>query len=171
MLTRRDKVKVVVSLLALAASAFLIGIRFFPEGCGPSEDEVQLLKALNSVDEIVQRGGHVNEVTRVEDDQWRDRRPQGGTEARPGPEAPDRQGDRDREDSVYRFEAEIYDAQGVAIGRLRGGRIEGFGTMTPRIQWYKTPGVPEEWSMPPRWGRGERDRDRRPPWERRENAP
>ncbi len=183
MLARRDKVKVTVSLLVIAVSAFLVGVRFFPEGCGPSEEERQLLQTLNSLDEIAQRGGHVTAVTRVEDDRWHERRrPEEGGENRPALEERERRDGPGRQDSVYRFEAEIYNADGVAIGRLRGGRVENFGTMTPRIQWYKTPGVPEEWTLPPRWGRDGRDggpggprgggdRERRPRGDRPEDMP
>lgn len=132
MVQRRDIVKVVVSLLAITVSGALIGLRFLPASCSPDEEEAILLATLNALPEVVEKGGKIDKVTR--------------------------QLDGDEHDDVYRYEAEILNQEGVAIGRLRGGRVEGFGTMKPRIHWYKTPGVPEE--MPERERRGRRWRDR-----------
>ena len=50
-----------------------------------------------------------------------------------------------QEEKVFVVEAQIVNEEGIAIGRLRSERVEGFGTGKPRIQWYKTPGVVEEW--------------------------
>lgn len=47
----------------------------------------------------------------------------------------------------------------MAIGRIRSLRVEGFGTMKPRVMWYKTPGVSEE--QPQRGDRGRRGEGRR----------
>lgn len=90
-----------------------------------------LVGTLNALPAIVERGGRIRSVDRETDD--------------------------DGHDDVYRYEAEIFNQEGLAIGRLRGGRVEGFGTMEPRIHWYKTPGVPEE--MPERARRGRRSRN------------
>jgi len=115
-------IKAIFALAGILISALLIGLRFIPaEGCGPSQEERQLLQTLNNLDEIIQHGGYVKAVRLNRDS---------------------------NEDDVYRYEAEIVNEQDVPIGRLRGGRVAGFGTMKPRIFWYKTPGVPEDW--PPR---------------------
>lgn len=130
---RRKIITAALSLLAIGASSLVFIGMFGPEGCGPSEDERQLLATLNSLEQVLERGGHVKTVTRVKRND---------------------EDDDDRE-NVYRFEAEILDQNDVAIGRVRGGRVEGFGTMRPRFLWYKTPGVPEDW--PPRQGRRHRN--------------
>ena len=107
------------AVAGILISVLLIGLRFIPaEGCGSSQEERQILQTLNNLDEIIQHGGYVKKVQLNRDG---------------------------RDDDVYGYEAQIVNEQGVAIGRLRGGRVAGFGTMKPRILWYKTPGVPEEW--------------------------
>ncbi|HPU98899.1 MAG TPA: hypothetical protein PLO53_13235, partial [Candidatus Hydrogenedentes bacterium] len=111
--------KVAFAVVGILISALLIGLRFIPaEGCGPSQEERQLLQTLNNLDEVISHGGYVKEVQMKLDGE---------------------------DDDVYGYEAEIVNEQGVPIGRLRGGRVAGFGTMKPRFLWYKTPGVPEEW--------------------------
>ncbi len=90
-------------------------------GCGPSEEERKAMIRFNELPEIVERGGQVKKLERFEM----------------------------RPDRVFMIEAEIMDKEGRAIGRLRSERVEGFGTMRPRIQWYETPGVSEEWKLPP----------------------
>ncbi|NLN94467.1 MAG: hypothetical protein GX130_14365 [Candidatus Hydrogenedens sp.] len=94
-------------------------------GCGPTAEEKTALAALNAMDELIEKGGYVKKFERFED----------------------------RGDRVFVIEAEIVDEKGVALGRLRSERVEGFGTSKPRIQWYKTPGEPEEWTQPARGGR------------------
>jgi len=89
-------------------------------GCGPSEEERKAMAVFNDLDEMVEHGGYVKEFTRFEQ----------------------------RPDKVFIVEAEIVDGEGVPLGLLRSERVEGFGTRRPRIQWYKTPGVREEWNMP-----------------------
>lgn len=129
-LDRAQKVKVGASIAALTASALFLFTTFGPEGCGASEEETRILAAINNLPEITEKDGRVKRIEVTEGE--------GGG------------------DNVYRYEAEILNAKGVAIGRLRGGRVEGFATMKPRFLWYKTPGVPEEW--PARPPRGERRR-------------
>ncbi len=125
----RSKIlKIVFSLTGIAFTGLVMFAMFGPDHCGPSEEDKQLLTTLNNIDEVVQKGGYIKTVT---------------TER-----------GKDGHDDFYRFQAEIVDEKGVAIGKLRGGRVEGFGTMKPRILWYKTPGVPEE--MPAYQGRGGR---------------
>lgn len=110
-------------------------------GCGPSEEENKAMAVFNDLEEMVEHGGYVKEFARFEQ----------------------------RPDKVFVIEAEIVDAGGVPLGLLRSERVEGFGTRRPRIQWYKSPGVREEWNMPERRrGRrgpseGERGRDRSEP--------
>lgn len=129
----RSKIfKVVFSLTGIAFTGLVMFAMFGPDTCGPSEEDKQLLTTLNSVDELVQKGGYVKTVTSERD-----------------------KGDHD---DFYGFQAEIVNEKGVAIGKLRGRRVEGFGTMKPRILWYKTPGVPEE--FPPYQRRGGRGGDR-----------
>ena len=128
MAEQRQTAKLVFSLLGIAFTGLIMFGMFGPESCGPSEEDRQLLGVVNGLEEVVQKGGHIKTVTseRGQDD----------------------------EGNFYRYEAEILNEQGVAIGKLRGRRVEGFGTMKPRILWYKTPGVPEEF---PAWqGRGGR---------------
>lgn len=93
--------------------------------CGPSEEERKAIARFNELEEIIERGGQVKKLERFEQ----------------------------RPDRVFMIEAEIVDREGRPIGRLRSERVEGFGTVRPRIQWYETPGVSEEWRMPQR-GRG-----------------
>ena len=130
----KNFVKGSLSFVAIAASGMVFFAMFGPESCGPSDEERQLLATMNALDEVTARGGHVEKIV-VETGE-------GGDE------------------SVYRFEAEIMNSEGLAIGRLRGRRVEGFGTLSPRFQWYKTPGVAEEWESSGRWDRWRRDGDR-----------
>ncbi len=120
--------KLVFSLVGLSFTALIMFAMFGPESCGPSEEDRQLKAVVDNIDEVAQKGGHVKNLT---------------TER-----------GKDSEGNFYRYEAEIFNDQNVAIGKLRGRRVEGFGTMKPRILWYKTPGVPEE--FPPWQGRGGR---------------
>lgn len=122
---RKKAVQVSASMIALAFSAVVAFAMFGPESCGMSEEERQILITLNSLEEVASKGGRIERVTRASDG----------------------------EAGVYRYEAEILNAEGTAIGRLRGGRVEGFGTMRPRILWYETPGVPEDWPEPQPRGR------------------
>jgi hypothetical protein len=141
-------IKAVASLVAIAISGVVIFSMYGPKGCGADEENALLLTQLNQLPEVVEKGGSVKAVTR--------------------------EGDADAD--VYRYEAQIINRDGVAIGRLRGGRVAGFGTMAPRFQWYATPGVEEEWveQRGRRWGRGDggqrgegrrrgEDRDNGPP--------
>lgn len=91
-------------------------------GCGPSVEEKKAMDTFNAMDELIQKGGYVKKFDRFEE----------------------------RGDRVFIIEAEIVDEKGVALGRLRSERVEGFGTARPRIQWYQTPGEPEEWTAPER---------------------
>lgn len=148
--------KQIVALSFCGVSFLFLGVVLFamygPDGCGPSEDERQLLHTLNNLDTIKEHGGQVKKLSAIVN--------------------------FDHDDKVYRYEAEILDYKNLPIGRLRGERVEGFATMRPRIMWYKTPGVPEEWQEPPRRGPGRRGgqggppRGERPPrGEAPENAP
>ncbi len=132
MADRRKTAKTVFSLLGIAFTAMVMFAMFGPESCGPNEEDLQLKATVDNIDEIVQKGGHVKTIT---------------TERA-----------KDNDGNFYRYEADILNEQNVAIGKLRGRRVEGFGTMKPRILWYKTPGVPEE--FPPYQGRGGRGGDR-----------
>ncbi len=139
-LDRAQKVKAGVSIAALIASALFLFATYGPEGCGASEEEERILAAINNLPEITEKDGRVKKIEVTEGE--------GGG------------------DNVYRYEADILNKDGAAIGRLRGGRVEGFATMKPRFLWYKTPGVPEEWpARPPRDGRrrGGPDGRTRPP--------
>lgn len=86
-------------------------------GCGPSQEERTVLNQFNQLPELIEKGGYVKEFERFEG----------------------------QEEKVFVVEAQIVNEEGIAIGRLRSERVEGFGTRKPRIQWYKTPGVVEEW--------------------------
>ncbi len=123
----KKAVTVGVSLLAIGFSGVVFFAMFGPEGCGTPEDERQVLRVLNNLPEIAEKGGHVKAIARDEDDE---------------------------DDTVYGYEAQILNSDGVPIGRLRGGRVEGFGMRTPRILWYKTPGEIEEWPARERGRRG-----------------
>lgn len=122
--------------IALTGIAALVFLAV--SGCGPSEEESKAMTVFNDLEEMIEHGGYVKEFARFEQ----------------------------RPDKVFVIEAEIVDADGVPLGLLRSERVEGFGTRRPRIQWYKTPGVREEWTMPehrrgrrgPREGEGGRDR-------------
>jgi len=96
-------------------------------GCGPSKEERTVMEQFNQLPELIEKGGYIKKLDRFEG----------------------------QEEKVFEVEAEIVNEEGIAIGRLRSERVEGFGTRKPRIQWYEKPGVPEEWKMPER-GRGRR---------------
>lgn len=117
MLARRDIIKLVAALLLILLSGFTIGLRFFPGGCGPSEEARRIRSTLNNLDAIRSKNAHVESLTLKR---------------------------RKNDDSVYRYKAEIVNQDGEAIGRLRGRRVEGFGTVKPRIKWYDSPRAPDE---------------------------
>lgn len=100
-------------------------------GCGPSVEEQKVIATFNQLDELIEKGGYVKKLDKFEK----------------------------RPDKVFFVEAEIVNEAGLPIGRLRSERVEGFGTAKPRIQWYKTPGVSEEWVMQDR-RRGRRGQGR-----------
>ena len=116
----------------LFAGAMILLLVMVLVGCGPSEEERKAMQTFNDLDELIAHGGYVKKFERFES----------------------------RPDKVFVIEAEIVDADDVPLGLLRSERVEGFGTARPRIQWYKTPGVREEWT-PPRRGnrRGPRGAD------------
>jgi len=125
---KKQTAKLIFSVLGIAFTGVVMFGIFGPESCGPSQEDAKIRAVVEGNEEIVQKGGHIKELT---------------TER-----------GKDDDGNFYRYEAEIVNDQGVAIGKLRGRRVEGFGTMKPRILWYKTPGVPEEF---PAWqGRGGR---------------
>ncbi len=143
MADRAKVFKVTGSLIALSFSGLVMFAMFGPEGCGPSEEEQQIVASLNRLEDMIQKGGYVKKITtRVAEDGSRD--------------------------SVYGFEAEIVDEKGVPIGRLRSQRIEGFGMMKPRFLWFKEPGVVEDWPVRPPQGNQGRGGGRRPPQTRPE---
>lgn len=109
-------------------------------GCGPSVEERKTMAAFNDMPELIERGGYVKKLDRFER----------------------------RDDKVFIVEAEIVDENGVPLGLLRSERVEGFLTTRPRIQWFETPGVREEWKPQPQrrrgggQGRGQGERRGRP---------
>lgn len=115
-------------------------------GCGPSPEERKILDALNSQPELLERGGRIK-TFELREGWGGGRRGEGrrGGDAAPQARAPERPEAARARGGFYGIEAEIVDAYGTPIGRLRSQRVEGFGTMKPRIKWYATPGVPEEW--------------------------
>jgi hypothetical protein len=111
--------------------AFAVVACVLVAGCGPSVEERKAMQAFNDLEVMIEHGGYVKKFDKFENN----------------------------DEKVFEIEAEILDANDVPIGRLRSERVEGFGTMRPRIQWYKTPGVREEWVQQPRrrgQGRGPR---------------
>ncbi len=94
-------------------------------GCGPSQDEKQAMAVFNNLEALIERGGYVKEFQRFEKG----------------------------EENVFEIEAEIVDENGVPLGLLRSTRVEGLMTRKPRIHWYTTPGVREEWPQRHRGGR------------------
>lgn len=131
-LKRKDVVKLSVSSIALLLSAAVLFAMYGPQSCGPDKEELQLLKTLNALDEVAEHQGVIKTV--------------------------DLQREPGEEDDVYRYEAQIENLDGVPIGRLRGGRVAGFGTLKPHFKWYQTPGVIEEFE--PRQRDGNRRRNR-----------
>lgn len=97
-------------------------------GCGPSEDERKAMDVFNNMDDMIKHGGYVKKFERFEE----------------------------QPDKVFIIEAEIVDANDVPLGLLHSERVQGFGTARPHIQWYKTPGVREEWVEPQRHRGGRR---------------
>ena len=127
------------SVYVVVAVLFAV-ISFSLTGCGPSKEESTVMDHLNNHPELIKKGGYVKKLDRFEG----------------------------QDGKVFRVEAEIVDKEGVAIGRLRSERVEGFGTSKPRIQWYETPGVSEEWKEPER-GQGRRGQRRPGGDQRRQN--
>ncbi|HDP34231.1 MAG TPA: hypothetical protein ENN29_03875 [Candidatus Hydrogenedentes bacterium] len=111
----------------VCVSIALTLVAFTFTGCGPSVEERTVLDQFNQLPELIEKGGYVKSFERFEG----------------------------QKEKVFIIEAEIVNDEDVPIGRLRSERVEGFGTRKPRIQWYETPGVREEWKTPQR-GRGRR---------------
>lgn len=120
----------------LAVVVFATGLSL--TGCGPSKEERIVMEQFNQLPELIEKGLYVKTLERFEGD----------------------------EGKVFIVEAEMVNDEGVAIGKLRSERVEGFGTRKPRFQWYETPGVSEEWDWEKyrktsgdRRRRGNRNRD------------
>lgn len=91
--------------------------------CGPPEEQQHILDAVNNAPELKEKSGHIEKITFGESkrkDQDKDK-----NKRRP---------DHDNQDQ--RFEAEILDNDGNPIGKVRGFRVEGFGTRIGRVEWY-----------------------------------
>jgi hypothetical protein len=119
--------------VALTVALVFTGISL--TGCGPSAEERTAMNQLNQFPELIEKGLYVKKLDRFESD----------------------------EDKVFVVEAQVVNAEGVAVGILRSERVEGFGTSKPRILMYKTPGVAEEWDWDKYWeqnGGRRRGRDR-----------
>jgi len=86
-------------------------------GCWPAKEKHKLIKNLNESPKIAERGGRVREIEVGE--------------------APDK-------DALAPFVAEVYDGDGNAIGKVRGDRVEGFGTIVRSYVWYDEPGWEEK---------------------------
>jgi hypothetical protein len=127
---RKNVLKISLSSLALLFSAAVLFAMYGPQSCGPNKEEEQLLKTLNALDELVEHQGVIRTV--------------------------DMQREPGEGDDVYHYEAQIENLDGVPIGRLRGGRVAGFGTLKPHFKWYATPGVIEEFEPRQREENGRR---------------
>ena len=86
-------------------------------GCGGRKEKRRIIKAVNRHKVVAERDGHVKGVTIHE--------------------ALDK-------DANSPFVAEIYDEDGNPIGKVRGNRIEGFGTIVRSYVWYDEPGWEEK---------------------------
>ena len=86
-------------------------------GCGPSAEERTVMKQFNQLPELIEKGLYVKKIDSFVAD----------------------------EGKTFEVEAELVNEEGVAVGRLRSERVEGFGTRKPWILMYATPGVSEEW--------------------------
>lgn len=91
----------------------------------PSQEERNIINAVNNQQRVIDHNGHIEKVSLEDAD----------------------------DEGIMRFEAEILNESGVPIGKVRGRRIEGFGTIGLR---YEFEGEPPD---PGRRGRGRRRRD------------
>ncbi|HEX73186.1 MAG TPA: hypothetical protein ENN65_07720 [Candidatus Hydrogenedentes bacterium] len=76
--------------------------------CGPSKEARLTAENLGQLNVIAERGAQIGTVAFMEQ----------------------------RRGGVLPFEAEILDANKRLIGRIRGARVEGFGTRIHRIEWF-----------------------------------
>ncbi len=106
----------------------------------PDEELDNTLKALNGYGEIQEHGGHVETVT------WMQGRGRGGGQG---------------------FQADVLGSDGSLIGKVRGYRVEGFGTTVRQSRWKdKGDDLSAEWPQNFR-----RNRDRNPGEGRRQRPP
>jgi len=99
--------------------------------CGPSEEEQYILDAVNNAPEIQAKGGHIEDLVLGNSrDKEREKEREKADDKHKQKKRPER-GNQDQ-----RFEAEILDNDGKPIGKVRGFRVEGFGTRLGRIEWY-----------------------------------
>lgn len=110
--------------------ACVLLLAFALTGCGDPEKK-RVLKTVNQHPEITQRGGHVEDI-----------------ELRGA----------DNNDPEWGYNGEVLDKDGNPIGRVRGFRVEHFGTVV-RFRWNDE-GEPEERRRGPRReGQGQRGPD------------
>ncbi len=81
--------------------------------CGPSKEARLTAENLSQLKTITDRGARIGTVRFMEQ----------------------------RRGGVLPFEAEILDAEKKPIGRIRGARVEGFGTRVHRIEWFSQESV------------------------------
>lgn len=92
-------------------------------GCGPSAEERTVIKQFNQLPELIEKGLYVKKIDSFVAD----------------------------EGKVFEVDAELVNEEGIAVGRVKSERVEGFGTRKPRILMYETPGVSEEWDWDKYW--------------------
>ena len=90
----------------VVAATLCIGVIFY--FMGPSEDEKQIIRALNLNEKISERGGYVKRA---------------------------RLGAPTEEDNILPFDADVLDASGKPMGTAEGRRIPGLGTIVFHYNW------------------------------------
>ncbi|HOZ49699.1 MAG TPA: hypothetical protein PLO37_17925 [Candidatus Hydrogenedentes bacterium] len=133
----RTRAKVGIGLGAGAILVFVVAVAVY-FWLTPSYEEEMALEAINNYGPVVQRGGHVKGVSLILDKEEHIAYVQevDGMSAASKAEHIEkiRQGVIKAEDAP--FQAEVLDAQGAVIGRVRGYRVQGFGTIIADCTWF-----------------------------------
>ena len=92
--------------IIIAIAVIALGITFLPRGCEDKEAQLTL-KTLNEDVRLLNRGVQAKKITFTER----------------------------HHDGVREYDADLFNDQGNVVGKAEGRRVEGFGTMRPRLEW------------------------------------
>lgn len=139
----------------------LSGGVFLLKDCGPSEEDIRTVRAVNRHAEILERGGHVEHIKflhskqeyldYLENYQDLSERRKERIMRRIERSETDRKQDKDMP-----FWADILDDSGNTIGQVSGFRVEGFGVARADCHWFGEEEDEEEDGPRPRGRRGRR---------------